>query len=154
MPNRLAVATGCSVSLPCLDQPHLVLEELSSTRHLRFDVWKHITDLLTSDGHCYLVRDCLQFGFLHDLLYSSSEYGLEGVSSVGVSLVVVFLTKECHSWGCSCIIYNKGYVISRHLHLIVPVSPVILHAGFSDRIIFHYSRSVYPQDCYHDNWRI
>ena len=81
------MATGCSVSLPCLDQPHLVLEELSSTRHLRVDVWKHITDLLTSDDHCFLVRDCLQFRLLYDLVHSSSEYGLVGVSSVGVPTI-------------------------------------------------------------------
>ena len=38
MPNKLAVAIGCSVSLLRLDQPHLVLEEGSSTGHLRVDV--------------------------------------------------------------------------------------------------------------------
>ena len=68
------MAIGCCVSLPCLDQPHLVLEKLSSTWHLRVDVWKHIANLLTCDGHCFLVRDCLQFGLLHDLVHCSSKY--------------------------------------------------------------------------------
>ena len=71
MPNKLAVAVGCSVSLLCLDQPHPVLEECPSTGHLRVDVHNHHVHLLSCYGHCFLVRDCLQFGILHDLVQSS-----------------------------------------------------------------------------------
>ena len=65
------MAVGCSVSLLCLDQLHLVHEAFPSTGHLRVDVHNHHVHLLSCDDHCYLVCDCLQFGILHDLAQSS-----------------------------------------------------------------------------------
>ena len=90
------MAVGCSVSLLCLDQPHLVLEACPSTGHLRVDVHNHHVHLLSCDDHCFFVRDCLQFGILHDLVQSGS--------GELVMLVVGALPCGCviAKWVCHC----------------------------------------------------
>ena len=82
MPNKLAVAVGCSGNLLCLDQFHLVLEAGPSIGHLCVDVQNHLLHLHASDGHCFLVRDCLQFGILHDLVQSSPGESLGSMMCV------------------------------------------------------------------------